>query len=206
MFVDQANNTVLRQGDILQGLYYPLMVCRDLPLIGTSTDPVSVEEPLSLLARSKSKHSVDWLDAQLQVCRVLAIVLSQCCDLELRNEKLQINSFIVSPLLKLEYQITSDPERYETFKRNPISDYVNWFYLPHRPPLIDERMVDFNRLVSIPRAEYGLALRGKILQMTDEARVRLKVKLSQHFGRPLPEEQGLFAQLLPTIASDSPST
>lgn len=98
MFTATPNRDELRQGDIIQGLYYPLMKCEQLRLIGEPADPVApVGELFSLSAVAEKKSGVNWFTAQIQVSRGYYIVLSQCCDLERHNGKLDAPAFVVPP-------------------------------------------------------------------------------------------------------------
>jgi len=189
MFTEEPNEKQLRQGDVIAGLYYPLMNCKDLNIIGTAKG----EEPFQssnfqLTAVSEEKNGFTQLTAQVKVLRVFAVVISQCCDLEMRSSKLTIPAFAVTPLTPVPYQINSSPEKLATLQENSLESFINLFYVLRHDPLKADHVVDFNRIISLPKAEYEFALSQKVLQMTDKARVQFKMKLSSHFGRPTQEE------------------
>ena len=189
MFAIDPNRDELRQGDIIQGLYFPSMICQTLSLLGTAgISPESMGEGLSLSAVTKRIRGIDWLSAHLEVFRRFAVVLSQCCDLERRQGKLDILFFVVAPLLEVPYQIRTDPEKFAELQLNSLEQYVNLFYIPHTPPLPQAYVVHFNMVVSLPRSQYDFAIAGKVLQMTDGERVRFKLKLGHHFSRLTREE------------------
>jgi hypothetical protein len=198
MFTATPNRDELRQGDILQGLHYPLMKCEQLRLIGEPADPAaSVGGIFSLSAVTERESGVHWFTAQVQVSRGYYIVLSQCCDLERCNGKLEAPAFVVASLVDIPYPIRTDPEKLRNLQQNRLQDFVNLFYIPQYSPLPQAHMVDFSMPVSVPRSEFDFALSGKVLQMTDEARVCFKVKLISHFGRLTSEEQEIYANLYP---------
>jgi len=198
MFIETPNSEELRQGDIIEGLYYPSINCENIRLIGESTNQSSSENTeLSLTAVSEKKEGFTFLTAQIKVFRGFVIILSQCCDLALRNGKLEVPAFVIAPLVDISYPIRTKPENLYKLQENSLKSFVNLFYIPRQEPLQQEYMVDFNRVTSLPRAEFKFALSKKVLQMTDEARVQFKLKLASHFGRPTQEE--ISANLYPNV-------
>ncbi|HEY9708247.1 MAG TPA: hypothetical protein V6D48_08590, partial [Oculatellaceae cyanobacterium] len=188
MFTQVLNKAELRQGDIIEGLYYPLINCGTLRILGEATNqPLSQNEDLSLTAISEKKEGVTFLTAQVKVLRSFVVVLSQCCDLALRNDKLEAPAFVIAPLFEVPYQIKTKSERLSKLQENSLENFVNLFYIPQNEPLPQDYVVDFGRLTSLPRAEFNFTLSKKVLQMTDEARVLFKLKLASHFGRPTQE-------------------
>lgn len=200
MFTETPNLNELRQGDIIQGLYYPLMKCKTIRLLGEPTDSgAETSDTLSLSATAERKSGFYWFPAQIPVFRGHSVVLSQCCDLERRNGNQDAIAFVIAPLKEIPRLIRSDPDRLDRLKENSLRHYVNLFYIPHHPPLSQDYIIDFNMVVSIPQGEYDFALSKKILQMTDEARVCLKLKIANHFGRPADEgEKELASRLFPS--------
>src|SRR5207249_9180729 len=101
---------------------------------------------------------------------------------------LGVPAFVVAPLIQIAHLIVSDTKRLEEFRQNPLVGFANVFYIPQHTPLPSELMADFTRVFSVPQSEYRYTLSQKVLQMTDEARVLLKKKLTYHFARPTDEE------------------
>jgi hypothetical protein len=126
--------------------------------------------------------------AQLDALCGFAIILSQCCDLERHNGKLDAPAFVVSPLIDISHPIRTNPEKLEILKRNELDHYTNLYHIPESTPLTKDYMVDFNIVASLSRNEYNFVLTSKILQMTEAQRVRFKRKLAYHFARPTLEE------------------
>jgi hypothetical protein len=116
------------------------------------------------------------------------MVLSQCCDLELRNRKLVALAFIIAPLFEIPKSTVAEADKYAALKQNIPTEHTSYFYVEAQPPLPTEYRVDFARVASIPNTEYDVALKNKVLQLSDEMRIRLKLKLSHYGGRPTPEE------------------
>jgi hypothetical protein len=190
MFAEAPDTTELWQGDIIQGLFFPIIDVEQFKIIGRpSEDSHSQDSALTLSpVVSRVKDKIDHFNAQIEVVRGYSIVLSQCCDLALHNGKPKAPYFVVSPLLDILYPITNDPEKFALFKENTLDNFLSQFFIPQQSPLSQDYAVDFGRLVSIPKSGYSFALKNKVLQMDDKSRVRLKLKLAHHFGRPTQDE------------------
>jgi len=189
MFTSSINRKELRQGDIIEGLYYPFINCESLNLVGTVSDnSCSVTETPRLSALAKKESERELLTAQIQVSRGFSIIISQCCDLELHNGKLDLPAFVVAPLQPIPYMIRTKQEKLDVFQQNLLEQYINLFYIQKVPPLPDAYHVNFGMIVSIPHKEFNFVMSRKVLQMTDESRVHFKLKLARHFGRPTQDE------------------
>ncbi len=185
MFVEVPNRQDLRQGDIVQGFYFPHLTCSQIQILGSPPSaPTAPNGPLNLTAKAQKQ----FLNASIQVQRSYCIVLSQCCDLIHENGKLKLPAFVLSPLMDVPYQIRNDNVKLTALKKNEPGKYVNLFYIPQVSPLPQDYVVDFVNAFSVLRADLKFALDGKVLQMKDEARVSFKVKLGLHFARPTQEE------------------
>ncbi|MGI9106561.1 MAG: hypothetical protein ACR2G4_09965 [Pyrinomonadaceae bacterium] len=190
MFNTTPNLEELRQGDIVQGLYYPLMKCSDLRIIGTITNPYEPHrENLTLTSvPGGNKYGRNLFLANIEVFGGYSVIISQCCDLELHNGRLDNPAFVAAPLIDIPALIQRDKEKLLRFQENQLESFVNLFHIQQQAPLLQAYAVDFSRLVSIVNSDYQFALAGKILQMTGRNRVRFKIKLGRHFGRPTQEE------------------
>ena len=197
MFTERPNQEELRQGDIIEGVYYPTLNCENLRLIGEPNHQTLSDERPDLIAETIKKQGVTLFTAQVQVFRGFGIIISQCCDLALRSGKLEVPAFVISPLVEISYNLQNNSEKLSKFQENSLHSFVNLFYIPQQEPLPKSYMVDFNRMVSLPRTEFNFVLSKKVLQMTDEDRVKFKIKLSHQFGRATQEEiaAGLFPSL-----------
>lgn len=66
---------------------------------------------------------------------------------------------------------------------------IKLFYIPGHEKLGGvEWTVDYNQVFSIASAEFPSIIRSKILKMTDESRIRFKIKLAWCLGRLTDEE------------------
>jgi hypothetical protein len=196
MFLPEQDRVQLRQGDIVFGLFYPILNCTNLFLIGRAM-PTAPDDPCDISPLTvQTKPYGNTLTAQINVVRSHSIVLSQCCDLELRDGRLSSPAFVVSPLTPVPYTIRTNALNLERLQRNSLTDYSSLYYIRAQAPLIEDCMVDFSTVASVTNKDYSLALSGKVLQMTDAERVRFKTKLAAHFGRPTEEE--IQAGLFPT--------
>ena len=77
-----------------------------------------------------------------------------------------------------------------------MQDFANLFFIPTTPPLTQNSVVNFNKVFSVPQAEFAFALSNKVLQMKDDERVKFKLKLGYHFSRPTQAE--LSSKIYPT--------
>lgn len=203
MFVEEIDKNELRQGDIIQGLFYPELNCSDLHMIGTPDKNLTnlqlnaeVQPHLLALTENKPKEGLAIFTAQVKVFYGYFILITQCCDIAKRDKgKPTLSAFVVSPLLEIPYQIRKDTERLTELQANNQGSFINFFYIHQHQPLSQDNVIDFNRVVALPRAQYDFALSRKVLQMTDKDRVRFKLKLGSHFARPTQEERD--AQIYP---------
>lgn len=203
MFVEELEQSELRQGDIIQGLFYPELNCSDLHLIGTPDNNLTnlqlnaeVQPNLVALTENKPKEGLAIFTAQIKVSYGYFILVTQCCDIAKRDKgKPNLSAFVVSPLLEVPYPIRKDTEKLTELQANNQGSFINFFYIHQEQPLSQDHVIDFNRVVALPRSQYDFALARKVLQMTDKDRVRFKLKLGSHFARPTQEERE--AQIYP---------
>lgn len=195
MFVANPDLTQLRQGDIVFSLFYPILNCGNLQLVGRAVPGEGQDYNLAPLTVQMKPYG-DTLAALLNVVRRPSIILSQCCDLQLRDGKLMNPAFVISPLTPIPYLIRTSEPNLERLRSNTLTDYSSLYHIRVHDPLEEDCMVDFSTSVSVVSKDHSLALSGKVLQMTDAERVKFKTKLAAHFGRPTEEE--IEAELFPT--------
>jgi len=186
MFIDRPDSQTLRQGDIIGGAFYPHVKLENIRLIGNPTNPtLSPGTPIDLSATvvEKIRHSA-IMEVEYKYC----IILSQCCDIERRNNNLNIPAFVMAPLEEIPFNIGNNPEKLQRLRLNELPDYANLFFIPTTPPLQNDFVINFNKVFSAPRSDFQLVLSKKILQMMDAERVTFKLKLSYHFSRPTEDE------------------
>lgn len=189
----------LRQGDIIQGLFYPEISCSEISLLGkpanlfTNETISNGEEQLpNLIANleKKGKQGLSGFTAQINVYYGFFIVISQCCNLARRDDgKPKSSAFVTAPLLDIPYNLNKDQEKFNIFKSNSLETYISSFFVAQKFPIKKDYLVDFNQIISFPRTQYDFLIKNKILQMNDKTRIQFKLKLMSHFGRATQEER-----------------
>jgi hypothetical protein len=196
MFVDVADMTCLRQGDILDGIAFPRLSSADMSMLGKIPSEASQPDVPRLRAITNThRDDQNWLVAQVPVRFSYCAVISQCCDLEPKNEQLRMPAFALARMIPIPKTIASDSQRLASLRSNkdPRSGsdpgYINFFYIrPHERLSGKEWIVDYNQTTSIPGREFPAILSKKILQMDDEWRVKFKIKLAICLARLTEEE------------------
>lgn len=197
MFLEVADTTCLRQGDILEGIPFPRLALAEVRVVGQIL-PEESQPSIPKLSAVTTTHRDDpnWLTAQLPVRLSYCAVITQCCDLEPRNSQLRMPAFAVARLIPIPKSIREDPQRLSSLESNKDprkgSDpgYINFFYVLPQDRL--ERtpwVVDFNQTACIPGREFPAILARKILQMQDDSRVKFKIKLATCLARLTDEER-----------------
>lgn len=118
-----------------------------------------------------------------------AMVLSHSCEIALENN-VKLTSVVLAPIRDVN-QATS-PERISelvTSNRIDKSDtdwsYLKYFYLELTPRLPFSRgaVVDFSKLFSVRKQAFAHVLEKKVLQLEDEVRTSMALKLALYFHR-----------------------
>lgn len=188
MFIPVCDTKSLRQGDVIKGIYYPLLKHGELSLVGRPTEAGHTQvDGIVLAASVENKKYVQGL---MKFVPTLGIVVSQCCDVQAKDGKLDVPAFVLAPIepLRFLHTIATNPDAVANLKKNHPSKYANLFYLGDTPPIQEPSIVNFNKVFSVQQSDYQTILTMKVLQMSDENRVQFKVKLASHFGRPTEEE------------------
>jgi hypothetical protein len=198
MFVEVADVTCLRQGDILKGIPFPRLNLAEIPLLGTVSIEGSHPAIPTLIAKTHPhRDDPNWLTAQMPVRVSFCVVLSQCCDLEPnKSGQLQLPAFSLARLITIPKGIASDSQRLASLRTNKdprnAADpgYINFFHIPAHDQLESkEWIVDYNQTICIPGREFPSILSRKILQMDDYNLVKFKIKLSSCLTRLTNEER-----------------
>jgi len=121
---------------------------------------------------------------ELQSSHIYYMVLSQCCDLAVRDGR-RPPWFIVSPLRTPSQEL--DNEKRALLELNSPEHKINQFFIGSREGL-PELFVDFSVLVSLQRQQYDTVYKRRVARLTDLERIDLKRKLSVFFGRFTDEE------------------
>jgi hypothetical protein len=151
--------------------------------------------PLFKPVTSTHREDSDWLTLQNLWRLGFAAVISQCCDLAPRNGRVLLPTIALARLVPITQATLNDPAKLASLRANkdPRDNddpgVIKLFYVPQHEKLGGtEWTVDYNQLFSIPSNEYPAILANRVLQMTDEARIRFKIKLAWCLGRLTDEE------------------
>jgi hypothetical protein len=176
----------LRQGDILEGVPFPLIDHTTLQLLGTIHLDRDFNGLPELAAKThKQRQDNEWLTGLIPIRFGFCIVLSNCCDLEPRDGKIPAPVFTLARLHPIPEALRSNPDNFNSLKANkdPRDEtdpgYIDYFYLePHE--LLQDRdwRVHYNQVTTLPTSTIStFLLRKKILQLNDRTRVKFKIKL-----------------------------
>ena len=184
----------LRQGDIISGVPFPLLAANHIKVL---SDPVPNADGTLGVTPTKfvNPREDEWTIAQVPVRFCICIVLSNCCDLELRGGKVPAYYINLARLREIPSDTRKNTVNFASLQanrdpRDPNSPgYIDYFYLQEDPALrnVDWR-VHFNQVVSIPNSEVQFLLQRKILQLNDRTRMRFKIKLAFTTGRSNSDE------------------
>lgn len=187
----EFDETSLRQGDILAGVPFALMENGKTHILGAIAQDYDYYT-LPSISPTTHQHRSDggWVTVQLPARFGLCAVLSNCCDLEPRDGRVQTHAVTLARLRPVSAATRNDPARFEslTANRDPRDatnpGYIDYFYLePHPHMGGTDWNVHFNQVVTLPTTDIELLLRKKVLQLDDRTRVKFKIKLAYAFGR-----------------------
>jgi hypothetical protein len=196
MFIDDADLTCLRQGDILANIPFPQLVTEKTAFLGAaSIDSVG---DLTFSPHSDIVRELPMYTCQVQARICFAAVVSQCCDLEPRQgNRIAQPTIALARLAPIPKNLLSDARRLADLRSNSDprvegAGFLNLFHVPEHDRLNGhEWMIDFGQLFSIPSSEFPAILQRKVLQMDDDSRIRFKIRLSSSFARFTDEELAL---------------
>jgi len=151
MFLQDADMTCLRQGDILRDIPIPLLASAEMAVLARIDPAASGTAPPLYPVTKTHRQDPHWLIGQLPLRRCYCVVISQCCDLAPLNQRIPMPAFAVGRLISVPKGILEDPQRLQSLRANKDprdpSDpgFVNLFYFPPHERLGDrEWVVDYN--------------------------------------------------------------
>ena len=189
--------TCLRQGDILGNLPFPVLRSGKLSFVG-KIDPPSLGTDSTFVPQAEESRGRLY-SIQTPARIVFAAVISQCCDIApRRGGKIEgQHTIALARLVSIPDRARNDPESLASLRDNTnpygsTPSYLGLFHVPaHASLLGEEWAIDYSQPFCIPAAELPAALKRKLLQMTDESRIRFKIKLSFFYGRLTDEETSM---------------
>jgi hypothetical protein len=183
---DGFDVATLRQGDILEGVPFPLIDHKTMQLLGT----IRLDEDFNAVPQisphtHKQRQDSEWLTAHVPVRFGFCIVLSNCCDLEPRDGKIPAPVFTLARLHPIPENIRNNADLFNSLvankdPRDPNDPgYIDFFYLePHELLQGGDWRVHYNQVTTLPTASIStFLLRKKILQLDDRTRMKFKIKL-----------------------------
>jgi hypothetical protein len=176
----------LRQGDILEGVPFPLMDHRTIQLLGTIHLDRDFNALPSISPKAhKEREDSEWLTAVVSVRFGRCVVLSNCCDLEPREGKIAAPVFTLARLHPIPENLRNDANLFASLRANKDPrdpndpGYIDFFYLePHELLQGKDWRVHYNQVTTLPTATIPtFLLRKKLLQLDDRTRMKFKIKL-----------------------------
>jgi hypothetical protein len=192
MFIENADTTALRQGDIIRGVYFPLLRM-DAPPRVVGTFAAGSGERVDLKAVTEQIGRSWYLLVQTHAVMSFCAVLSQDCDVDLKQSP-PPPSFVLCRLIPVPEPIKRKEFLYGALKGNldPYGDqrpFFQLFYIGRAVGLDEEYVADYGQVMTVAWRDYNAALRNKILQMDDVSRAKFRVKAGAHFGRATEEDR-----------------
>jgi hypothetical protein len=195
MFINDADMTCLRQGDILGSMPYPIMRAGKLSYVGKIEPPTPGAEPAFIPLPSEDPRG-RLFSIQTPARIIFAAVISQCCDIApRRGGKIEgQHTIALARLVPLPDKVRGDAELLANLRSNsnpygPEAAFLGLFHVAAHPALKDEEWaIDYSQTFCLPASDLSVVVKRKLLQMTDDSRIRFKMKLSYFYGRLTEEE------------------
>lgn len=174
MYAQTPDHTRLLQGDVVGDIL--LIGALNPRSIAFQTAPFGDSAPRAWTVPSSPKLGP-------------AMVLSHSCEIAVENEAKQ-SSIILAPIRDVSTASPAD-RRAQLIESNRIDDgdgewsYLKYFYLEPSPELAHDEgsVVDFSFLFSIRWRAFEYVLERKILQLADDVRTSMALKLALYFYR-----------------------
>lgn len=147
-----------------------------------------------VLLTSEFRRGRSWVQGSVDLACGFCMVVSQCCDLALRNGKFTNLTFRVTPLRFAGPQAqnsqneAADGDRLR--KNRQLQEQVGRYCVPQTAPRPSDCWVDFGFISTVSGQDYDRALSARVLQMAEIDRIYFKTKLGHFFARATDEEVG----------------
>jgi len=164
------------QTDCINEWLYPGDIIKELKLPNLKT------EDYKMILSSQPKDYRTEYSVRKYRDNLFFAYLSHECDSN--DNKRQF--FLTAPLIHVNEKIKNDPIEYELLKNSnnviKFPSYLTYFYFVNHDLLGDEFIVDFTMMHSIPSKMKNELYEKKILQLSQENRKLLKMKLAYYFS------------------------
>jgi hypothetical protein len=191
MFIENPDLNTLRQGDIVANVPFPLPPLKsgELTFLGSYAELGGAArfEP-----RTETIRRTDWFTGHVPVAIACCAVLSQCCDVDSRQNP-PPPTFVLCRLAPLPDSIRRRTDLYNILTENvdPYGSsrpYFSLFHVGFHSRLGAEYVADYGQPMTVRWGDYGAVLRRKVLEMDDISRAKFRVKAGAYLGRPTREE------------------
>lgn len=187
MFGTMDDPPSLRQGDIIESIFFPVPRQASVQFLGSRVGGDDVNLRLEPIVQQPPGARRAYLSAITPGFVAHAAVVSQCCDLDRTHPKA---SFVVCRLMAL------DRTRYRNLEAlianvdpyGEIRPHLQFFCLGQIAGLEGEYLADFALTLAVPWSDYDVLLQRKIAQLDQLNRNKFRVKAGAHYGRPTPED------------------
>lgn len=174
---------------------FPILRVGKVSYVGKIEPPAPGSDPAFVALPSEDPRG-RLFSIQSPVRIVFAAVISQCCDIApRRGGKIEgQHTIALARLVPLPDRVRNDPELLTNLRTNSnpagsAAAFLGLFHVPAYAALNNEEwVVDYSQVFCVPAPDLSVVVKRKLLQMTDEARVRFKIKLSYFYGRLTDEE------------------
>lgn len=189
MYLKRVGRQAIRQGDIIHGMVYckpmshPHLVCE-----------VSIPSPFTKRAYKHQEANKGWNAlSTVNPGTGFCVVLSQCCELAIRDDgECKAQFILMSPLQEVAPgRLKAQQEMFDQIRENSLDSYSSSYWLEALPQGGFPFLAEFSHIFSIPvsASVYGWILESKVGQLTPRARVNFKQKLGNFLGRSTEEEE-----------------
>jgi hypothetical protein len=187
---------VLRQGDILAGVPFPLMDQGEIRVLGEIDQAADFTFVPSITTKlMKHREDKEWTSAVVPIRFGFCAVVSNCCDLEPHGGRIQGHAILLARLQPIPVDIRRNQANFDSLRANKDprnkadAGYMDFFYLESHEKLLNQDWrIHFNQIICLPTTDITLLLGRKVLQLDDQTRAKFKIKLGTKFMRLTEEE------------------
>jgi hypothetical protein len=185
------DDAVLRQGDVLAGVPYPLLEHSKTHVLGEIAEDYDYAGLPTISSKTHDHRGEGgWVSIQVPARFCFGAILSNCCDLEPHGGNIRAHAVTLARLRTISNDIRNAPVRFNSLRANKDPrdpddpGYIDYFYLePHAVLQGQDWSVNFSQIVTLPTTDIALLLRKKIIQLDDRTRMKFKIKLAFTLGR-----------------------
>jgi hypothetical protein len=187
---------VLRQGDILSGIPFPLLDQKEMGVLGKidGTEDFLVVPTLKT-GLIEHRGDKEWTSVIVPVRFGFCAVVSNCCDLEPHGGKIPGHAILLARLQPIPIDIRKSQPNFDSLSANKDprnkddAGYMDFFYLENHTALLNQDWrIHLNQIVCLPTTDVTALVGKKILQLDDRTRAKYKIKLGTKFMRLTQEE------------------